>query len=258
MMPWTISGASVAGTSHDDSGAPCQDAYAYHRTEHVVILAVGDGAGSAPHGEIGASLATLAATSYIAGALEGRRPHPKTLRRLLRHAAQHARNVVLQHAEPLGHDPRDYATTLLVSVITEPHVGVIQMGDGAIVTQGQDGTLDILTRQQDREYVNEVTFLTCDNYQDELRVAVRHAPNLRSVCLVTDGVETVAVRRATNAPHPGFFNPLLKEPLSSAQLATLLTSAPVCERTDDDKTILIANKGGEQPCCMTTAVPTSR
>jgi hypothetical protein len=224
----------------------------------MVILAVGDGAGSAPHGGTGATLATLTATSYTAGALEGRRPHPKTLRRLLGHAVQHARNVILQHAESLGHDPRDYATTLLFAVLTGEHVGIIQMGDGAIVTQDDDGTLDILTRQQDREYVNEVTFLTCDTYKDELRVAVTHAPNLRSVCVVTDGVETLAVRRATNTPHPGFFNPLLKTLLSSAQLAALLTSPAVCERTDDDKTILIANKGGEQQCCTTTAAAPSQ
>lgn len=242
MTNWTTTGASVKGTSHEQQGTACQDAHAYHHDDQTLILSVGDGAGSAPHGGTGALLATTAATSYLAGAL-GRRHAPSVLKRVLQQTVEHTRRAIEQAATARGHDVRHYATTFLAAVLQRDYIGIIQMGDGAIIAQEEDGTLRTITTQQEREYVNEVTFLTCGNYHDELRISVLRARRIRAVCLITDGVETLSVRRATNTPHPGFFSPLLNNPTSADQLVALLTSKGACERSDDDKTILLATKG---------------
>lgn len=242
MTNWTTTGASVKGTSHEQQGTECQDAHAYHHDDQTLILAIADGAGSATHGGTGALLATTAATSYLAGAL-GRRRAPRVLKRVLQQTVEHTRRAIEQTAIARGHDVKHYATTFLAAVLQRDYIGIIQMGDGAIIIQDGDGTLRVLTTQQEREYVNEVTFLTCSTYHDELRISVLRARRLRAVCLVTDGVETLSVRRATNTPHPGFFNPLLNNPVSPEQLVALLTSPGACDRSDDDKTILLATKG---------------
>lgn len=241
-MSWTITGTSVTGTSHEHEGTACQDAHARQHTDHATVLAVADGAGSATHGGTGALLATTAATSYLAGAL-GRRHTTKTIKRLLNDTVLHTRRAIEQHAIAHRRPVSDYDTTLLLAIIHGDRAGIIQIGDGAIITQDDDGTLHVLTTQQDREYVNEVTFLTCEDYEQALRITVANAKRLRAVCLVTDGVETLSVRRATNTPHPGFFNPLFNNPVSPEQLIALLTSQGACDRTDDDKTILLATKG---------------
>ena len=241
-MPWTITGTSVTGTSHEHEGTACQDAHAWQHNDHATVLAVSDGAGSATHGGTGALLATTAATMYLAGAL-GRRHAPRVFKRVLQQTVEHTRRAIEQAATARGHDVKHYATTLLAAVLQRDYIGIIQMGDGAIIIQDGDGTLRVLTTQQDREYVNEVTFLTCGNYHDELRISVLRARRIRAVCLITDGVETFSVHRRTNKAHPGFFNPLLNNPTSADQLVALLTSKGACERSDDDKTILLATKG---------------
>lgn len=242
MTNWTITGSSVKGTSHEHQGTECQDAHAWQITPHATFLAVSDGAGSATQGGIGALLATTATTSYLAGALR-RRHSTKTLKRVLNDTVEHTRAVIQRFASSHGHNVREYATTLLAAVHTGDHLGIIQIGDGAIITQGDDGTLRVLTTQQNREYVNEVTFLTCHDYKQELRILVTRATRLRAVVLVTDGVETLSVHRRNNKAHPGFFNPLLNNPVSSEGLSALLTSPAAVERSDDDKTILLATKG---------------
>jgi len=59
-MPWSVLGQSVIGTSHRARGTPCQDAFGFCTFgldgERLVIVAA-DGAGSASHSELGATLA---------------------------------------------------------------------------------------------------------------------------------------------------------------------------------------------------------
>jgi hypothetical protein len=102
----------------------------------------------------------------------------------------------------------------------------------------------VLTRQQEREYVNEVTFLTSTDYERELHTVVQARGKLTAIALFTDGVETLCIRRATNEAHPKFFHPLFAANPTNDDLAEILTSPAALARTDDDKTILLATTGG--------------
>lgn len=61
MQAWRVAAASAIGTSHVASGAKCQDANGVGvfdvAGEHILILVVSDGAGSAKHSDIGAQWA---------------------------------------------------------------------------------------------------------------------------------------------------------------------------------------------------------
>ena len=59
-MVWTALGESVAGTSHRSRNVPCQDAFrfcTFGSTGEWLVIAAADGAGSASHSEIGATVA---------------------------------------------------------------------------------------------------------------------------------------------------------------------------------------------------------
>ena len=62
--------------------------------------------------------------------------------------------------------------------------------------------------------------------------------------MLTDGIQLLAVRYADNTAHEPFFEPLFEfaeNPNSSnAELEEFLRSERVCERTDDDKTLVLA------------------
>lgn len=243
-MTWNLASTSVTGTRHATRQQPCQDAHAIVQLDNLLIMAVSDGAGSAAHSQTGALLATTTTAAFVAGALLGRRPRPKELATVHKNAVLQTRATIAQHAQQHGHRIGDYATTLLAVVVTNRYIATLQLGDGGIVTCDTRGRLAILTRQQEREYVNEVTFVTCDHYQEELHIRVLPRRNVQAVFVFTDGVESLCVRRASNQPHPGFFHPLLDTTPSSADLTTLLESQRVCDRTDDDKTLVIATTTG--------------
>jgi hypothetical protein len=63
---WRTIGVSVAGTSHQRAGVPCQDSCAWQiLSDDRLVIAVADGAGSARHAEEGAQLATETAVSHL-------------------------------------------------------------------------------------------------------------------------------------------------------------------------------------------------
>src|SRR5262245_47976773 len=76
--PWNVLYGSVAGTSHEGRGEPCQD-YALARICRpeggpVLVAACADGAGSARHADLGARLACIGIVGAAAASLEGGLP----------------------------------------------------------------------------------------------------------------------------------------------------------------------------------------
>lgn len=62
--------------------------------------------------------------------------------------------------------------------------------------------------------------------------------------MLSDGIQLLALRYADNTAHDPFFRPLFEfagNPASTnAELEEFLRSERVCERTDDDKTLVLA------------------
>ena len=67
---------------------------------------------------------------------------------------------------------------------------------------------------------------------------------MQGVSLLTDGLQMLALDYANNIPHVPFFSPLFKltteENFTIEALSRFLESERVCERTDDDKTLVLA------------------
>jgi hypothetical protein len=241
---WRLLGASLRGTSHIASELPCQDA---HREMVLpggtLVIAVADGAGSALRAEEGARCAVEASVSHVALRLRDTVPQDAPACEALLDGALQAARAALQALAaggPLG----ELASTLLLTVVTRQWLAVLQVGDGAVACREASGALSMASQGGGDGYVNETTFLTSHDCLAEAHKTVRPGADITGVAVMSDGIQLLAVHHATHAAHEPFFRPLFefaRNPNSTdAELAQFLGSERVCERTDDDKTLVIA------------------
>jgi serine/threonine protein phosphatase PrpC len=162
---------------------------------------------------------------------------------------QNARTALEQLGEEHDEPLRSFATTLTCLVATSERLIVGQLGDGAVVAVGEDGGLKTVTTLQRGEYANETNFLTQDQALDLIAFQMIDE-QVQALAVMSDGLTRLALKRPDNEPHPPFFTPLFAFVGSSVSsddparavdpLIQFLTSPRVCERTDDDKTLVLA------------------
>ena len=254
--------AQATGSAHIECDTPCQDALAVMTTIGAdghcwLVAAVADGAGSVPFADIGANYAARTFVAALAHSLAGE-VDPCLTRHLVAAAAL-ARFELELMAEIEGHEPRDYATTLLGCISNGTTSAFLQIGDGAIVI-GPPWRV-VLTPQRG-EYVNESVFLTCPGGLGNAGLAMIEEP-IGTIVLLTDGLEGLSIKSATLEPHTPFFD-FVRDALMAApsrdgimevseRLAALVESPTIRDRTDDDVTIIAiqssANRcpAGDQP-----------
>lgn len=246
---WRVAAASVQGLSHERHGATCQDAYTWERlSSGGLLVVVADGAGSAPHGQIGATVAARAA----AGSISAKWANPPTLGHdgewiaLLHEALTAALGAVEIEAQERGSSLRELATTLIVVVATSDQVAAIQVGDGAVVIGDTAEPIVALTVPQRGEYLNETVFLVSPDALETAQVRLwRGQPT--HLAVFSDGLQMLALKMPEGTPHPPFFRPLFRfiaqesdENRASERLQQFLLSERVREHTDDDLTLLVA------------------
>lgn len=255
---WRFAGASVTGTSHHRTGTSCQDAHEARiigtgADGPVLVLACADGAGSAELGLEGARMACarvmeLAAELVAEGA--GVRQMDDGM---LPYWVEQAAETIAVQAGITGRRPREYACTLLVAVIDDYGAAFSQVGDGAIVVGGREGYAPVFWPQTG-QYANTTYFITDPVDSRSVYSEVR-SPGPEDAALFTDGLQALALRFADRAAHDPFFHlffpPLRAQPAGEAddlrtELEAFLSSEPVNQRTDDDKTLVIATRAPRQ------------
>jgi serine/threonine protein phosphatase PrpC len=162
---------------------------------------------------------------------------------------QSARGAIEKLGEEQDEPLRSFATTLTCLVATPEQLIVGQLGDGAVVMIGAEDGLKTVTALQRGEYANETNFLTQDQALDLVAIHVIDE-QVQALAMMSDGLTRLALKRPDNEPHAPFFKPLFSFVESSAlskdaaqaleALAEFLSSPRVCERTDDDKTLVLA------------------
>jgi hypothetical protein len=257
--PWQVAGASVIGTSHVRHGQPCQDSHGFRvlksSTAEVLLCAVSDGAGSASRSHEGAALAC----DLFLQMAEERVSAAATVAVLdrgffLEWLAQF-RSSVRELARADNAEPHDYACTFLGAALDRHCAAFAQLGDGAIVVSDDDAdSFSWVFWPQTGEYANVTNFAT----SQDAAVAIEHAFVPRAIAelaLFTDGVQSLALQMQSRSAHQPFFRAVFK-PMRAANadrekldagLGAFLGSAAVNERTDDDKTIILASRAAALP-----------
>jgi serine/threonine protein phosphatase PrpC len=249
---WKVVPTSVKGTSHERAGTCCQDAVAYLRVRgeksDVLLIAIADGAGSARLSHIGSSEAVQHVLDVI--------PRSEIeLSEITRDAAYKWMDTALAHlkavAEREGVALGDFACTLLVAVIGGNSAVFAQIGDGGWVIE-QDAHISTATWPHSGEYANITTFLTTDGALETMQFT--HCQGkISAVAGFTDGIQMLALNYSVRAVHAPFFKPMFEsvricddETSLIAPLSSFLASDAVNNRTDDDKTLILACRCGKQ------------
>lgn len=247
---WKYGAASVIGKSHQASQEPvCQDAHATQYVEHASAFVgiISDGAGSASKSQLGSKRACDFVMCRIneapASLLFERDFAASTLGDL--------RGDLQLLATDLGVALRELACTLLVAIVC-PHRAIFwQIGDGAMCfRQPQDDKFQYAFWPEKGEYANVTYFVTDTNSQTHLEFDVTDC-EITELGMFSDGLERLALNFVTGEAHSPFFTALfpyvrsLPEGYShdlGSEIATFLASARINERTDDDKTLILASR----------------
>ncbi len=237
---WKLVFGSVQGTSHLQSGLPCQDYCTGTIAGTTLIAACADGAGSAELSQLGSKAAV---DRFMEVASGGAVPTKEQVEAWV----DAARERLLEEATANGSTPRQLACTFLAALVGDGWAAFAQVGDGVIVFDGPEG-YDLAFWPDNGEYANTTRFLSEDDYQQHLRVEIveRHVSEL---AVLTDGLQMLALDIAGAKVHGRFFAPLFKavrngpdEAALQASLLEFMDSKRVNERTDDDKTLILATR----------------
>lgn len=253
-LSWRWVSASVIGTSHTGSGLECQDSHLCNEIQTpngpVLLAFVSDGAGSAAKSALGSRLiCDVLLDKTLEFFREQGHVHQLNLR-LISNWIQFFRDEIILQAEADGLTDRDYACTLLGAIIGEKAAALFQVGDGAIVysTESTD-QLPVLAFWPERgEYENTTFFVTQSNFLDQMQFCLVQE-QIVDVALLSDGLQRLALNYQTKSAHQPFFAGLFaplrhtlrdEVPGLNAQLLNYLDSPKINERTDDDKTLILA------------------
>ena len=254
MRHWQYVQAYSIGTSHLLNDLPCQDralskVILDSSGEEIFLGAVADGAGSAYRSEEGSEIAT----KLILQKLENFFRQGKLLTDISRNVVEQWINQISDQICELANDAglkrREYACTLLV-VAAKPMQGCFfQVVDGAIVI-GLRGEYHPVFWPMTGEYANSTYFITDISAVEQVQFEIINDRPIEDIALMSDGLQGLALQFTTKTAHSPFFRPMfarlaeesnpgLSETLS-ASLQRFLESESVCNRTDDDKTLILS------------------
>lgn len=249
MVAWRWASASVIGSAHIHNGDRLQDAYAVADLSGRGILAVvSDGAGSAKFGAYGAWLTCRFLSVRFREWVRANSELPCDEE--LTDWIDELRDRISAIASRRESTPRQFAATLAALVVMPKGAVTLHIGDSAIV--GRNGAeWNVLCWPENGEYASSTYFIT-DDPEPRLRIA-RHPREHDAFALFSDGVGDLALSHLEQAAHPRFFDPMFR-PIDkasgegrlvelSAKLAKFLAGPSVCERTDDDKTLILLSGG---------------
>lgn len=250
-MSWKYVGTCAIGSAHEGRGFVCQDNCFVSTLEapsgkELLLAVAADGAGSAEYGHLGAEIACDVVKEqleeYLGDEVAISEDHVHVILAKIKDQIETA-------AQLKESSPREYACTLVVAFLDEGESLFFQIGDGAIIMREQD-ELSIVFWPNSEEYANLTHFVTDANATDFLQVKWFDHPT-EEVAIITDGLQLLALDYKLKSPHGPFFEPMFRTLRNATkedyeridmELREFLVSPKVNERTDDDKTLIIATR----------------
>lgn len=249
MSAWTWAAARSRGTSHEKAGTRIQDAFScWSPASSLPIVAlISDGAGTASHGGEGAclvcrSLMTQARRHFSASA---ELPSDEDIATWFDTTRDLLGAVALRHSREL----RDFAATSVSVISTGSQTVIAHIGDGcAVLRETDSGRWIAPSWPQQGEYAATTYFVT-DADALQLRIT-RVESGVSAFAVFSDGIERLALDFAGQEPSQKFFDKI-SAPISastnkgrdgnlSRSLKAYLGSSTVNNRTDDDKSLVVA------------------
>lgn len=249
-MAWKLLYQSIVGTSHEKNGGLCQDYCLATRIQtedgELLVAACADGAGSAPLGQLGAEVSCNKFIQMVSEALQNGLRLPDVNRSTFVTWFGAIHDALVNKATEREMSVRDLACTFLAAIIGPRDAAFAQLGDGGIVI-GRENVYDVVFWPDHGEYLNTTFFLTDPAFESHLMFTTRGFVD--DIAMLSDGLQMLALNFVARQPHVPFFVPFFKalreaprEDELVAPLRSFLGSGVVNERTDDDKTLILATR----------------
>jgi len=247
---WVVIGATAQGTSHQRTGAPCQDAVAWARSAsgRHFVAALADGGGSAPAAELGARTAVSSVARFFLATLDTADSLDVSDvggEQLMREAFTAARAAVADAASASQRPIADLATTLCIVLAHRDELCAAQIGDGLVVARSRTGELSAVARPLRGEYANEVVFLTAGTELPSFEITTLQLDDTDAFALSSDGLRLLVTQHAvTGEPYAPFFEDAfaaVSDGASSQAIAEFLER--IDDRTGDDKSLILGIRG---------------
>lgn len=256
---WRVAYNSVIGTSHEKTGLPCQDVggcrIVCDPAGRQILLAVAcDGAGSAFRSLDGATL-TVARFLQEFGDAAKRSGVDEINKEFVQDWLSRLRAEIKYRADEDDLSSREFACTVLAAIITQDRAAFFQIGDGAIVVSNRSEPDDYgwVFWPQHGEFANQTNFITQDDALDILEFEIDDR-YIDEVAMFTDGIERLVLDLQERTAHAPFFKTLfgwlvkteavtVDVDLSTSDvMGKYLGSKQINDRTDDDKTLILASR----------------
>jgi len=251
---WTWASARSVGTSHIRAGKGCDDFGACLEvsgaSDAVLIAVTSDGAGSACHSATGAWITSRVFTDCAARFIKSGRQVEELSIEVVKEWLDIIRDRISLAADKREAVPRDFAATLVGSLVGSERAAFIHIGDGGSVFKGEnESDWSIGTWPEHGEYASTTYFVTDDPEPHCQFLAVEHP--IKELALFSDGIERMVLNFAAQQAFAPFFNRVFQPLKQSAagrnrplsrHLRRFLDGPSVCDKTDDDKTLILAKR----------------
>jgi hypothetical protein len=251
---WSWVGACSTGSSHFKSGTECQDYAACmelgSENNHALLAVVSDGAGSAEFASIGSHIIVHSYTRCVIEHLRAGRALEAISEELVREWLDNIRDRIIRAADQRGKKPRDLAATLVSAIVCPDRAIICHIGDGAcVLRRPENHHWEVPSWPLHGEYASSTYFVT-DDPQPNLQFCEAKG-DFSDVAVFSDGLERLALDFKNKTAFDQFFDPMFaplanlgagRNRVLSKNLRTFLDSSRVIERTDDDKSLVMARR----------------
>jgi hypothetical protein len=150
---------------------------------------------------------------------------------------------------------REFACTILGAVVGHDRAAFFQIGDGAIVVSNRAEPDDYgwIFWPQHGQFANQTNFITQENALEALEFELEERC-VDEIAIFTDGIERLVLDLQEKTAHAPFFQTLFSwlvktesaavggEIPASEVVSRYLGSKQINDRTDDDKTLILASR----------------
>lgn len=252
---WKYVNVSVKGTSHEATNIPCQDNNSclvlISDDYQTLIAIVSDGAGSATKSEIGSKFICQKFVRDIKKSFEDELLVKDFTQDFFKDWINNFQEELQKQAEAEKLLLKDYACTFLAVIIGENSACFAQIGDGAIVFKNEENEYNFMFLPQQGEYVNQTFFATDKNARTQLQFDYLEK-QIDELAIFTDGIQNLVIDFQTLTVNDEFFSQWFEwlreiqdRDVGNLALESYLNSPKINERTDDDKTFLLAVRKNE-------------
>lgn len=252
---WSWMWACSTGSSHLKAGAGCQDFATCFEMPYgddtALIAVVSDGAGSARFASQGSRTVVRTMVRRLAGFVHDNGSNGAAVTQdVARQWLNDTRNAIVALARGRDAGAHDFAATLVAAVALPSRMVVCHVGDGACAARRQgEANWMVVSWPAHGEYASSTFFVT-DQPEPRLQMTCLDGA-FSDLAVFSDGLEQLVLDFRGGTASNRFFDPM-SLPLSalgagherrlSGHLRKFLDSPRVIERTDDDKTLIVAKR----------------